>query len=849
MADTVRRFCGAGAGVLLAACVVLAGWLAVVLTEHVQAAPRPDYSTECSDVVPPATTEVSASASIVTDRVNEVRIDTVATVKVSKSWDRAKDLLAVPDDPRRRQMLGCLLGTFGDDDERRFEEQLDSVRMVVDGQHLVFVHTAHASVTSQSSTRVGMFWVDTTDAKRWILAVVYPYPLNNTTWTSVTIDAPPAWITEPTPWPPTMMTDRQVRWAPHPPLRADNSTLIVVRLAPDSPRYQALLLADRPPWWSIRSSIATVPVLVVGVWLWWFARRHPAARARGLLHLAVPIVLLPATVIGVYVINGIQGINEHAAWPTSNWILCCAGSLAILASAALWRIRLWTVVAAGAIMASQLIAMGVLLDFNEQRQVTGLTAMTALQASHALLTIVVLFAGCLNAAGLLLGRGRPVWGQTLTWLVATLVGAVLVTERFVILALRAQDTHWLASAAPADDYVPSNLAYFVTDVLSDGLWVIAVLTVLIAAALLFDPRLGLARHRTDLLMYAALLYFTVQYWDAALWNWRLPLWLLTIPATILTFRTLRGVLDRRQANGGDLAAEARVRGLAELRTEARSWQLAIRKGRAVEKALAQGQLDAQAHLDNATAGLGDASGTRGRWRLRTWARPSRQPARVSAATLDPTVTPVDLLLAAGPSLRPFDNARYAARISAWSGIPIAVALGIYTHLSYPLPSTLTLSSAVLPTTSTTLWLAAEFVVFGAVTGAVWHHLPGRRGPIRVLPLVLLFTPVTAAAFLLPFLFGGAWTLQPLVELFLLWAVATVVGVAMDLAALRAIRLPWQRPRHMFALAYGVDTLTAQLTFLAAQASAVIAIITFIKTGGAPGGGGGGSAPAQPSLSR
>ena len=80
-------------------------------------------------------------------------------------------------------------------------------------------------------------------------------------------------------------------------------------------------------------------------------------------------------------------------------------------------------------------------------------------------------------------------------------------------------------------------------------------------------------------------------------------------------------------------------------------------------------------------------------------------------------------------------------------------------------------------------------------------------------------------------------------------VATFVGLAMDLKAVRKTRPPWQRRLQALAVAYGAENVPAQLAFFLAQASAIIAVITFVQVGMGmdPGAAGGTSiGPQTPS---
>ncbi|QQC92133.1 DUF6185 family protein [Streptomyces alfalfae] len=218
-----------------------------------------------------------------------------------------------------------------------------------------------------------------------------------------------------------------------------------------------------------------------------------------------------------------------------------------------------------------------------------------------------------------------------------------------------------------------------------------------------------------------------------------------------------------------------------------------------------------------------------------------------ADRLPPQVSVVDVALSMGPRDTWWDNGRRAARFAFFVGLP-ASGLVVWsgwvrgdnwrasTYFGFGLPDAVSgfLAWQVC-------WAGAGFVL-----GALWRCLPGRRGPVRALPV--------AAAFALPAgvdALGNLYLDQGYGDVGLcvvaMLFVLTVTGIALDLDIFQDERRFWQSRFGLLLSVYQMRYFSLQLAYLVAQAVAMLTLWQFFTdTGGGPppkefesGGGGGG----------
>lgn len=178
---------------------------------------------------------------------------------------------------------------------------------------------------------------------------------------------------------------------------------------------------------------------------------------------------------------------------------------------------------------------------------------------------------------------------------------------------------------------------------------------------------------------------------------------------------------------------------------------------------------------------------------------------------------VDVLLAAGPTGNPVGNMRAAVRL----GLVVSIVAGLgmatmYLDLYPPLAPNQQ-DSVLLWIAITFLWQALVWLSTIAATGLAWQHLPGRRGVLKVLPIIALYAVGPCLQAGINVLTGvRGW--DSLVTLAVFAVVLVFVGLRMDKASLDAVELPGSR----FFSAYGLENFSAKLT---AALTPLIAVLT------------------------
>ncbi|MFD8077955.1 DUF6185 family protein [Streptomyces sp. NPDC059718] len=117
-----------------------------------------------------------------------------------------------------------------------------------------------------------------------------------------------------------------------------------------------------------------------------------------------------------------------------------------------------------------------------------------------------------------------------------------------------------------------------------------------------------------------------------------------------------------------------------------------------------------------------------------------------------------------------------------------------------------------------MWVGAGFIL-----GALCRVLPGRRGPVKAIPLTLAYAlPVGLNASLSWLTQESTANLSPSVLAMLL--VLTVTGIVMEVDTFRGERRYWQSRVGLLLSIYQMRYLSLQVAYLAAQ------VIAMIKSG-------------------
>jgi hypothetical protein len=187
------------------------------------------------------------------------------------------------------------------------------------------------------------------------------------------------------------------------------------------------------------------------------------------------------------------------------------------------------------------------------------------------------------------------------------------------------------------------------------------------------------------------------------------------------------------------------------------------------------------------------------------------------------ITPLDVLLAVGAGVRPMDNLVRCVRLMIWpavlGGLTLLIAqwsAGVDYSGGYP-------GSIAAGYIRDVLWAIGKWLFAAGVVGVAWHHLPGRRGPVKVLPVVAAYASGSLVTYGVPYLFGGAYSLNDALAAGLFAAVLIGVGVRMDISVLRELNASRRLSRKQFITGYGVGNLPSRITVLLAPLTAAIAI--------------------------
>ncbi|MGV9882157.1 DUF6185 family protein [Streptomyces sp. NPDC003006] len=217
----------------------------------------------------------------------------------------------------------------------------------------------------------------------------------------------------------------------------------------------------------------------------------------------------------------------------------------------------------------------------------------------------------------------------------------------------------------------------------------------------------------------------------------------------------------------------------------------------------------------------------------------------AADRLPAQVSVVDVALALGPRDTWWGNGRRAALIACFFGFP-ASAVAVWSgwirgdHWRANLSYGFGLPDIVW---GSLMWQAC-WAGAGFVLGALWRRLPGRRGPVKALPVAVAFALPAGVDALGNFALDQGYEDIGLLVLTML-LVLTLTGIALDLDIFQGERRFWQSRFGLLLSVYQMRYFSLQLAYLVAQAVALVTLWQFFAdTGGGPppkeveGGGGG-----------
>ncbi|OKJ95658.1 DUF6185 family protein [Amycolatopsis sp. CB00013] len=183
-----------------------------------------------------------------------------------------------------------------------------------------------------------------------------------------------------------------------------------------------------------------------------------------------------------------------------------------------------------------------------------------------------------------------------------------------------------------------------------------------------------------------------------------------------------------------------------------------------------------------------------------------------------------LLLALGPGGDPRGNLIAAVRGVVLPGLLAGAVLVLIRLMTAPLVTINQQVSVLLDLVGMAGWEFAKWLLAAAAIGLAWQHLPGRRGIVKMLPVLLTYAaaPVTVVTIELALGLGVDW--RATADLLLFAAVMLILGLRMDLAVLAEIKLEPVGSRLRTKLQkYGIDSIAAAMTVLVTPALAILAV--------------------------
>jgi hypothetical protein len=181
------------------------------------------------------------------------------------------------------------------------------------------------------------------------------------------------------------------------------------------------------------------------------------------------------------------------------------------------------------------------------------------------------------------------------------------------------------------------------------------------------------------------------------------------------------------------------------------------------------------------------------------------------------VSVLDVALSWGPEDHWWSNARHAARLAFWFGIPATIAL---TWLDYLRDSRTWLLTQHSPiglleiAASLAVWQLA-WAAAGFCMGALWRVLPGSRGPVRAVAVTIAYAaPIGVGALFINIAdTNGGYAL---LNVILMLSVLTLSSIWMDMATFSGERKFWPTRLGLLLSIYQLRGMSAQIAYLVAQ---------------------------------
>ncbi|MEV0559173.1 DUF6185 family protein [Streptomyces sp. NPDC050597] len=214
--------------------------------------------------------------------------------------------------------------------------------------------------------------------------------------------------------------------------------------------------------------------------------------------------------------------------------------------------------------------------------------------------------------------------------------------------------------------------------------------------------------------------------------------------------------------------------------------------------------------------------------LHSWSDSSGQPCR-----LPPRISVVDAALSLGPEDNWWANGKRGAALATVFGLPASVlATWAWSVRGDSWNTALHYGFGVPDVLLAFFYWQLGWTGAGFVLGALWRRLPGRRGPVKALPV--------AGAFGLPIGLDALarWVMNESQNSLVLYVVTmllvlTLTGIALDLESFRGENRYWQSRLGLLLSLYQMRFLSLQIAYLVVQILGMITIWEFFADAGGP----------------
>ncbi|MEV4763313.1 DUF6185 family protein [Micromonospora chokoriensis] len=790
--------------------------------------PTASASADPADWCEPAgltgTTTVSTHLRIEARDLDLPKATSTTTVRVPQDWPLSIGLSASPDSEIRRLAMRCLL-SYEPSDISWYESRDRTPAVSIGDGFVSFTDVVYGDVhfDEQNPVRVGS-WSITTSSTPWRVELLRSPVLKMATFTQVRVELPDSWATGVFPWPPTVAGSHGATWE-RPAWDAEAPGVFV---QPDT-RILSTHLSHRDGWrWAsdVLFWVFDAALLILLIVALRRVRRpgltRPARRVARLI-LAVPVL----TVAGYLGDDWIGDGPGTIPWHWFHYLTTALWSMTLIVAALLlWLPRLLVGFVTAVLLAVSGIAPLMMRDEPTQWgfRLAGAAALTLLACLGFGYAVQAALRGRLPQR---LTTRTFLRSRSGRWslLLAVPVTAAVLLQRYLDSGADWKRLRWVQSPIDSRMSVFGNdLATYVNDLVnwnySLAYFLAAVLLVPLLRDLLTDDDLILPPgiRAVICLGYGLVCLPLGDAWA----GWWFPFGLTVGLAGLFV---LTGPVGRLN--------DPLWRALADvphsvLVAEADRWRTVESRAVARERAVsAEGQ---------ATLGDGGRRTVPLIGRLHWLSRPAPvaepEPAPDAPAVALPAgVTPLDALFAVGPYRSAFRNGVAGAVAATLIGLPATAWLlwADWTTSSWLRPAdqmmlvTGLVGGVVLGVLN---WTAGGFVL-----GVLWRRLPGRRGPTKSLALTAVSVLAFGADAALNALIGEPVDRLILLRSALTFAVLSLTSMSMDLRTVRQLGTAGFWPVRMLLIGYRMGNATAQATFALAQLASVLAIYSYVRSGG------------------